>query len=69
VGQRFAGMVEGEQARDVHDPLAHLPPLGLPGNVRGQLFEQGVGAAQPARQEVDPGAVAQRGSTEPVPWE
>ena len=44
VGQRLVLVVEREQPRDVHDPVVHLPPLGVPGHGVAQPLEQRVGA-------------------------
>ena len=62
VRQRPVLVVEGQQPRDVHHPLVHLPPFGVPWHVRDQVLEQRVRAAHPARPDVDPGAVVQCGA-------
>ncbi|MFC7715355.1 hypothetical protein [Nonomuraea recticatena] len=36
-----------------------MPPLGPPPHAGDEPFEQGVGPADPARQDIDPGAAAE----------
>ena len=59
MGERVLFAVEAEQPGYVDDAIVHLPPLGLPRHLLQQLIKQSAGAAQPARQQIDPGAAPQ----------
>ncbi|MBA3527974.1 MAG: hypothetical protein H0T91_01405 [Propionibacteriaceae bacterium] len=49
---------EAQQSRHIDDPLIHLPPLRLPRHGVDELVEERVSSAEPAGQQVDPGAPA-----------
>ena len=55
-------VVEAQQPRDVDHPVVHRAPLGVPRHGVAQPLEQRVGAVDPARPQVDPGAVGQFGA-------
>jgi hypothetical protein len=62
VGQRLVLVVEAEQPRDVDHPVVHLAPLRPPRHLALEPQEEVVGAADPARPDVDPRAVRQLGA-------
>jgi AcrR family transcriptional regulator len=64
--QRLAGAVARQQSRHVDGVVVHPVPLRPPGHLRGQVFEERVGAGEPSRQQVDPGAPVQLGAAHPV---
>src|SRR5713226_2344627 len=61
VGEVHPLAVEAHQPRDVDHPVVHRPPLRAPRHRARRALEQGVGAGDPPRPDIQPGAMRQHG--------
>ena len=58
MGEAFLFAVEAKQPWHIDHPFVHLTALGLPIDAEQPVVHL-IGAAEPARQQIDPGAAAQ----------